>query len=406
MDAEFGHSAGGTMSVSMKSGTNQIHGTGYYFGRNPALNAVVNPITRTPNFVRNHIWGGTAGGPIKKNKLFTFVAYEGWRTKEPRDAVRTMPTDLERTGDFSKSLTSIGTAADYLRPRHYGAECRHEHGLTRCRFRITSSPAAGSTRRPSVSCRISGVRITRAMTFRGSNNFKASYRLADEGCEFLESHRLEHQRQAKSVRQIFAIQDDAGPGTTTRPTIRRAVPNDNGGIMNSRNMAGDLVYTLSPSTVLNFRGSYSMLEDDYSAPDYAVGEEGLAEFWPNNPWYKPYVKDMPLIYYPNIIINGQTSSSYGKGSYWFQHPHHYSFSGKISQQRGSHYLKAGAEYRYHVGIGIFPNLMNFNFYPDSTASTYLSPNTALSGDAHASFLLGVVDKRSAAPILAGVSRQK
>ena len=59
VDAEFGHSAGGTMSVSMKSGTNQIHGTAYYFGRNPALNAVVNPITRTPNFVRNHIWGGT-----------------------------------------------------------------------------------------------------------------------------------------------------------------------------------------------------------------------------------------------------------------------------------------------------------------------------------------------------------
>src|SRR5262249_22882878 len=40
--------------------------------------------------------------------------------------------------------------------------------------------------------------------------------------------------------------------------------------------------------------------------------------------------------------------------------------------------------------------MNFNFYPDSTASTYLSPNTALSGDAHASFLLGVLDNRSTA----------
>ena len=47
---------------STKSGTNDIHGTAYYFGRNPALNAVVNPITRTPNFVRNHIWGGTVGG--------------------------------------------------------------------------------------------------------------------------------------------------------------------------------------------------------------------------------------------------------------------------------------------------------------------------------------------------------
>ena len=175
------------------------------------------------------------------------------------------------------------------------------------------------------------------------------------------------------------------------------MPNDNGGIMNSRNVAGDLVYTMSPRTVLNFRGSYSMLEDDYSAPEYGrrrrrpggvLAEQSLVQAL--------YVKDMPLVYYPNIIINGQTASSYGKGSYWYQHPHHYSFSGKMSQSRGSHYLKFGAEYRYHVGIGIFPNLMNFNFYPDSTASTYLSPNTAVSGDAHASFLLGVVDNRSAA----------
>ena len=92
------------------------------------------------------------------------------------------------------------------------------------------------------------------------------------------------------------------------PNNSRAVTNDNGGIMNSRNIAGDLVYTMSPATVFNFRGSYAMLEDDYSAPESAVGEKGLAEFWPNNPWYKPYIKDMPLIYYPNVVINGQNSA--------------------------------------------------------------------------------------------------
>ena len=124
------------------------------------------------------------------------------------------------------------------------------------------------------------------------------------------------------------------------------MPNDNGGIMNSRNIAGDMVYTLSPTTVLNFRGSYAMLEDDYSAPGRSGRRGGsggvLAEQSRGTP---PYIKDMPLIYYPNVIINGQTASSYGKGSYWYQHPHHYAFSGKMSQTRGSHYLKVGAEYR-------------------------------------------------------------
>jgi hypothetical protein len=180
------------------------------------------------------------------------------------------------------------------------------------------------------------------------------------------------------------------------PNNSRAMPNDNGGIMDSRNVAGDMVYTLSPTTVINLRGSYAMLADDYSAPEYAVGEAGLAEFWPNNPWYQPYLKDMPLIYYPNVVVSG--AGGFGKGSYWYQHPHHYAFSGKVSQSRGSHYLKFGAEYRYHVGIGIFPNLMNLNFYPDQTASTYLSPNTAVSGDGYASLLLGVVDNRTTARI--------
>src|SRR5438445_13215979 len=76
MDAEFGFSAGGTLNLSMKSGTNDFHGTTYYFGRNPALNALANRITRDENIIRQNIWGGTLGNPIKKNKLFNFFAYE------------------------------------------------------------------------------------------------------------------------------------------------------------------------------------------------------------------------------------------------------------------------------------------------------------------------------------------
>ncbi|MFN7936258.1 MAG: TonB-dependent receptor [Bryobacteraceae bacterium] len=396
VDAEFGHSAGGTMSVSMKSGTNEIHGTGYYFGRNPSLNAVVNPtaVPRAPNFVRNHIWGGTVGGPIKKNRLFTFLTYEGWRTKEPRDAVRTMPTDLERTGDFSRSLTRTGTQRTIYDP------------VTTVLNVATNT----ATRQPFAGNIIPQARIDptarRIMAdfwgpnnpgddLSGSNNFRKSYPWPMKNANFSDKTDWNINDKLKVFGRYSQFKTTLDQGNYT-PNNSRAMPNDNGGIMNSRNIAGDLVYTLSPSTVMNLRGSYAMLEDDYSAPEYAVGEKGLSEFWPNNPWYSPYVKDMPLVYYPNVIINGQTASSYGKGSYWYQHPHHYAFSGKISQQRGSHYLKAGAEYRYHVGIGIFPNLMNWNFYPDQTANTYLSPNTALSGDAHASFLLGAIDNRSAA----------
>jgi hypothetical protein len=63
VDAEYGHSAGGILNVSMKSGTNNVKGTVYYFGRNPSINAASNAITHAPNLVRNHIFGGVVGHP-------------------------------------------------------------------------------------------------------------------------------------------------------------------------------------------------------------------------------------------------------------------------------------------------------------------------------------------------------
>src|SRR2546426_2857506 len=109
MDSEFGFSAGGTLSLSMKSGTNDFHGTTYYFGRTPALNALANRITRDPNLIRQNIWGGTLGNPIKKNKLFNFFAYEQWIATQPTSNVSTVPTEAERNGDFSHSFTPQGT---------------------------------------------------------------------------------------------------------------------------------------------------------------------------------------------------------------------------------------------------------------------------------------------------------
>src|SRR5690349_15457114 len=259
VDAEFGHSAGGTLSVSMKSGTNEIHGTSYYFGRNPALNAVQNPITRTPNFIRNHIWGGTVGGPIRKNKLFTFFTYEGWRTKEPRDAIRTMPTDLERIGDFSKSLTRSGTLRTIYDP-------------TTTVLNVATNTA---TRQPFPNNIIPASRIDptarRIMQdfwgpnnpgddLSGSNNIKASYPWPMKNANFSSRTDWNISDKLKVFGRYSQFRTTLDQGNYT-PNNSRAMPNDNGGIMNSRNIAGDVVYTLSPTTVLNFRGSYSMLED-------------------------------------------------------------------------------------------------------------------------------------------------
>lgn len=102
-DAEYGRNSGAVVNVVTKSGTNNLHGSVYEFFRNDVLNA--HPFTffpaPKPEFRQNQ-FGGTLGGPIKKDKTFVFGSYEGRRivqgiVSQPIP----VPTAAELTGDFS-----------------------------------------------------------------------------------------------------------------------------------------------------------------------------------------------------------------------------------------------------------------------------------------------------------------
>ena len=108
VDAEFGHSSGSAVSLVMKSGTNDWHGNAFYQGQYPWANALENRVVRTINKGRTHMFGGTLGNPILKKKLFNFFSYEQWKKADPNDLIHTLPTDLERQGDFSQSLNALG----------------------------------------------------------------------------------------------------------------------------------------------------------------------------------------------------------------------------------------------------------------------------------------------------------
>ncbi|HUB78291.1 MAG TPA: carboxypeptidase regulatory-like domain-containing protein [Bryobacteraceae bacterium] len=116
--AEYGQFMGGVINATTKSGTNQMHGSGYWSFRRDALNANdwsrnFNPdpsVNSEPVKQKWDLFGATIGGPIKKDKLFFFADYQGSRFDlPPTSTTITTFTAAERTGNF----TDLGVALNY-----------------------------------------------------------------------------------------------------------------------------------------------------------------------------------------------------------------------------------------------------------------------------------------------------
>jgi Carboxypeptidase regulatory-like domain len=109
--AEFGSYAGGIINATIKSGSNSFHGDAFEYFRNDKLNANSwqnNLVGAPKNGMRWNLFGGTFGGPIKKDKLFFFADYQGQRFDFPSSAFTPAPktfTAAERAGNFGDICT-------------------------------------------------------------------------------------------------------------------------------------------------------------------------------------------------------------------------------------------------------------------------------------------------------------
>jgi len=390
VDAEYGFSAGGVLNLSMKSGTNDWHGTAYWFGRNPAFNAVVDPITRTESVVKNNIWGGTAGGPIKKNKIFNFFTYEQWRATQPSSNVSTVPTDLERGGDFSQTKTPQGALRVIYDP-----------------FTTVFDPATSTvTRMPFGENRIPGQMIdptgqkiindlwrpNRAGDDpSGVNNFKIAYawwlhywNISDR-VDYNHSDKLRmYWRYSRYETRL----DNPNWGGT------RAVRSDNGGLMDALNAAWDTIYMISPTTTLNLRMGVTYAEDDYDSA-WSKGQEGVwAELWPSR-WYEPVIGALPGVYYPNFNFSGNGSASTGMGGWWLVRERQYNGQALMTHNMGIHNLKFGFQVRHSYGKNGSPGPGGFTFMCTETAKSFIGHDPTQDGNMFATALLGVVSSGNA-----------
>ncbi|HEX3704216.1 MAG TPA: TonB-dependent receptor [Vicinamibacterales bacterium] len=104
--AEFGRFNGGVVNLTTKAGGNALHGDGFEFLRNQALNArnyFQSANAANPDYRRNQ-FGGTLGGPLVKDHTFFFVDYQGQRQAIARTVTSTVPTLLQRQGIFTEAI--------------------------------------------------------------------------------------------------------------------------------------------------------------------------------------------------------------------------------------------------------------------------------------------------------------
>jgi hypothetical protein len=116
-DAEFGRGAGGVLNATIKSGTNQFHGSLHEFFRNDKLEAnnyINNSVGEKKARQRFNLFGGTAGGPVYlpkiydgRNRTFVFGSWESIRQADPTTSLTAVPTQAQRDGDFSSTYDGL-----------------------------------------------------------------------------------------------------------------------------------------------------------------------------------------------------------------------------------------------------------------------------------------------------------
>jgi hypothetical protein len=134
--AEYGRTSGGVINLVTKSGTNQLHGSAFEFFRNEALDARNFFATFGPKpLYRQNQFGGSLGGPLKRDRTFLFGDYEGLRISQGLTYANTVPTAAQRAGNFAGSNPIFD-------PLSQRADAAVPGGIARDRFPADTIPSS------------------------------------------------------------------------------------------------------------------------------------------------------------------------------------------------------------------------------------------------------------------------
>ncbi len=372
--AEYGGSAGGVIIATTKSGTNRLRGSLFEYLRNDKLDAAnfFAPIAdgrKVKSQLRYNVFGGTVGGPIRRDRTFFFFGYEGSRRGEGATRALTVPTELEKTGDFSRTLDARGVVIPVYDP----ASTRTEAGrMVRTQFTGNRIPAAMLDP--------VGVKILPFYPVAnrppdnptGANNFRSNFTNRLTRNNF--TVKLDHNLGAKdklSGRYLYNSDDTINTSVFPDP----AAETNNDTRRHQQFWYGSWTRTLSPSLINEFRFTYA------NRINHAFSK-GLGGGWPA----KLGIRGVSDLAFPNIAVTGLTALSNGSQERQQFPIEQYQIVNNVSWVRARHAVKFGVEMRpsYNYEINRPSVSGSFTFSPLATGQ----PGTAASGFGLAGLLLG------------------
>lgn len=380
--AEYGRTGGGVMNFVSKSGTNEFHGGAYWFHRNRALNANAffsnrAGVAKSP-FVYNQ-FGGTFGGPIQRDKTFFFFHYEEFRERTEARTIRTLPTDLQRQGDFSQTFDSKGNLVAIHDPLTTAADPSKPGNRIRGPFpgnvipanRIHPVSAAVTTFYPNPTD--AGDPLT------GTSNFfnQASRKIDQRQYGIKIDHHLTASRRI-SVRYTNNRTDDERPdffGNEASP--------DGGPVIFER-----------PPTAINYTDSLRpnlLLEAKAGVNAYNVTRQGRSTGFDYSRIKLParlngqtQVQLFPEFRPSDVSMIGDPSGQNFKQTNWT-----WNYGGSLLWIKGAHTIKFGGEHRiYQHNINQGGPNMQYVFARNFTRGPNPNNTATNSGHGFATFLLG------------------
>ncbi len=424
---EFGHTGGGLQSYSIKSGTDEFHGGAWEYFRNAAMDAAgwnANYAGQPKaSFGRNQ-FGGMIGGPVTiphlyhgRNKTFFFGSYEELLDNFPgltlggTGFTSTVPTALEKSGDFSQTFNSNGSLNTIYDPSTAVSEPANstyscpdgktytttKAGYYRCpayydgRYNVLNpsslNPVAQSLLALYPTPNQSGVGGS------DENNYFSSATTADKDYSY--DVRIDHRlSDTQSIfghidfndnniiyAPVFAQQSNANNPLIQKYGATSLTPIYGNNLLPLRNIVVDHTWTISPRMIFDHHVSWGRMESHRGS----VNPMGTAPFGiPANA-----APGVTASFTPEVVATTNQLGQIGNLEPYERNPNAvYQYAPALTWLKGAHTFKLGADLRFYPDQLFDPQLLTVNTSRTFTGGPYANSVTSTTGNAIAELLLG------------------